>query len=143
MKILAATLLLAAFAVRAEPQTLRFYGYAYDLQSGKYLYTEVYRENVQNGRWISGHTSYYDAGGHRLGEKTLSFAADPYVPLYDLSLPSAGYAEGITEVGAGQVRLFKQTAEKGRQDGSVPRAEVLAAVQDLAATASTSPSVAA
>jgi hypothetical protein len=120
-------LLLAAGAVRAEPQTLRFYGYAYDLQSGKYLYTEVYREEVDGDQWVSGHTSYYAPDGSRLGEKTLSFASDRYVPIYTLDLPSSGYSEGITTIGPDGLHLFKQTREKGRQSGVVAKLDPIVA----------------
>jgi hypothetical protein len=119
--------LLAAGAAHADPQILRFYGYAYDLKSGRYLYTEVYREEIEQGRWISGHTSYYDADGRRLGEKTLSFASDPYVPVYTLELPAVGYSEGISAVGPDGVRMFKQSEGQERQTGSVPKVEPMAA----------------
>jgi hypothetical protein len=120
-------LALAAGAAHADPKTLRFYGYAYDLDSGKYLYTEVYREEIDQGHWLSGHTSYYDAEGKRLGEKTLSFASDPYVPVYTLDLPAVGYTEGISAVGADGVHMFKQSAGHERQAGTVPKAEPMAA----------------
>jgi hypothetical protein len=124
---LAAAWMLAAAAVRADSQTLHFYGYAYDLGSGKYLYTEVYREEIDNGRWVGGHTSYYDAAGKLLGEKTLSFAADPYVPVYTLDLPALGYMEGITHVGKDGIEMFKQSGEQGRQTATIPRTEPMAA----------------
>ncbi len=120
-------LLCAVSAARADSETQRFYGYAYDLATGKYLYTEVYREEIVNDRWLSGHTSYYDADGKRLGEKTLSFAADPYVPVYTLSLPGVGYSEGISKVGPDGVEMFKESREKGRQTGTVPKAGQMAA----------------
>lgn len=119
--------LLVAGAAHADPQVLRFYGYAYDLKSGKYLYTEVYREEIEQGRWTSGHTSYYDAGGTRLGEKTLSFSSDPYIPLYTLDLPALGYSEGITAVGPDGVQLFRQFAGHERQTGTVPHVQPMAA----------------
>ena len=123
----ALSLLLAVSAAQAEPRVERFYGYAYDLSSGKYLYTEVYREEIVNDHWISGHTSYYAADGKRLGEKTLNFAADPYVPVYSLSLPGVGYSEGISKVGADGVQMFKESPEKGRQTGTVPKLYNMAA----------------
>lgn len=120
-------LLLVAGAAGAEPQTLRFYGYAYDLQSGKYLYTEVYREEVDRDQWISGHTSYYAPDGSRLGEKTLSFSSDRYVPVYTLDLPSAGYSEGITSVGPEGLQMFKESRDKGRQEKLVPKLDPIVA----------------
>lgn len=114
-------------AAQADSQVLRFYGYAYDLASGKYLYTEVYREDVQDGRWTGGHTSYYDADGRPLGEKTLSFSADPYIPVYTLNLTTAGYSEGISRVGKDGVDLFKQSAGQDRQAATIPHNEPMAA----------------
>jgi hypothetical protein len=130
MKRLAAAamgLLCAAAAVRADPTQQRFYGYAYDLQTGKYLYTEVYREDLDHDHWIGGHTSYYAADGSKLGEKTLSFAADPYIPVYTLTLPGAGYTEGISQVAADGVQMFKQSDGHPRQTGRVDKHEQMAA----------------
>lgn len=123
----AAALLCAVSAARADTHTERFYGYAYDLASGKYLYTEVYREEIDKDRWVSGHTTYYDAEGRRLGEKTLNFASDPYVPVYTLNLTGVGYSEGISSVGPDGVQMFKESREKGRQTGSVPKVAQMAA----------------
>jgi hypothetical protein len=114
-------------AAQADPQVLRFYGYAYDLASGKYLYTEVYREDVDNGRWISGHTGYYAADGSYLGEKTLNFSGDRYIPVYTLTLPGVGYAEGISKVGKDSIDLIKLSREHGQQSASIPRSEPMAA----------------
>ena len=120
-------LLFAAGAASADPQIERFYGYGYDLQTGKYLYTEVYREDIDQGHWLSGHTSYYDVDGKRLGEKTLNFAADPYVPVYTLTLPGVGYSEGISKVSPDGVEMFKESRDKGRQTGRVDKVVPMAA----------------
>ena len=73
----------------------RFYGYAYDLKSNKYLYTEVHEQVVSGGRWTRGSIGYLAPNGSSLGRKTLDFSADPTVPLYRLD-SSDGYVEGIT-----------------------------------------------
>ena len=114
-------------AAQADTQVLRFYGYAHDQASGKYLYTEVYREDVQDGRWVGGYTKYYDPDGSPLGEKTLSFASDRYIPVYTLDLPGAGYLEGISKVTATGVDMVKQTREHGHQTATTPRTEPMAA----------------
>src|SRR5689334_12345007 len=95
------TLLLLAVAVPAlaEERTLRFYGYAYDLKSGKYLYTEVHEQHAEGDRWLGGTIVYLAPDGREMGRKTLSFSNDPYVPLYRLTLAARGYAEAITGVG--------------------------------------------
>lgn len=127
MKRTLATILLGLCAAMAQAQTERFYGYAYDLDSGKYLYTEVYREDIVNGHWVSGHTTYYDADNKRLGEKTLNFTADPYVPVYTLSLPGVGYSEGITKVTADSVEMFKESREHGRSAATIAHDQPMAA----------------
>lgn len=114
-------------AAQADPQAMHFYGYAYDLATGKYLYTEVYRELVDNGRWISGHTGYYAADGSLLGEKTLSFTSDPYIPVYTLSLPGVGYLEGITKISPDGVDMVKDSREHGHQTATIPHTEPMAA----------------
>jgi hypothetical protein len=99
------SLCLGARGVRAED--LKFYGYAYDLKSGKYLYTEVYHEVAENGRWVSGTTRYYAPDGRLLGDKTLNFTSDPYIPLYTMKLFDEDYIEGILKVDMHGIDLFK------------------------------------
>jgi len=106
---------------------LRFYGYAYDLKSGEYLYTEVYNEELKDG-FLQGCTmKYFAIDGHLLGQKKVEFDADPYLPLYQLDLPSANYSEGITQVGADSIEMFKQSATKPRQTAMVKRTPNMAA----------------
>ncbi|MBL6749995.1 MAG: hypothetical protein ISP90_05700 [Nevskia sp.] len=130
-KWIVAVLCIAAGSAAAAPapaqQTVRFYGYAYDLDTGKYIYTEVYREDIAAGRWVGGETRYYALDGRSLGEKTLSFAKDPYIPVYTLNLPAAGYSEGIADVAAGRVSMFKESRESGRKTGSVDWHQPMAA----------------
>lgn len=92
-----ALLTLAATASAGEPQALRFYGYAYDLQTNRYLYTEVHDARVDGERWLGGTITYYAADGALIGRKTLDFANDPCIPIYRLDLVAHGYAEGITD----------------------------------------------
>lgn len=91
-----AALLAGGFA-RAEGEP--FYGYAYALDTGQYLYTEVHVPKFEGGREISSTISYYAADGSLLGKKPLDYRADPYVPLFRLDLVREGYAEAITAVG--------------------------------------------
>lgn len=76
-----------------------FYGYAYDLDSGDYLYTEVHQPRTEGDREVSSTIRYYAADGSLLGTKTLDYRADPYVPKFRFDLPQEGYAEGITANG--------------------------------------------
>ncbi|WP_020648989.1 hypothetical protein [Solimonas variicoloris] len=82
----------------AGPQPLKFYGYAYDLGSNRYLYTEVHDQRVDGERWLGGTIAYYAADGTRLGRKTLDFSQDPYVPVYRFEMDASGYLEAIFRV---------------------------------------------
>ncbi|MDO9451665.1 MAG: hypothetical protein Q7J29_02275 [Stagnimonas sp.] len=93
-----ALLLMAAatFVARAEGS---FYGYAYDLDSGKYLYTEVHQPVVEGGKEVASTIRYYTPDGKEVGKKTLDYRADAYVPKFRFDLPDEGYAEAITANG--------------------------------------------
>lgn len=118
---------LAAGAAGPEG-THTFRGYAYDLASGDFLYTEVHKPVIAGDRWLGGTIDYYAPDGARIGHKTLDFAQDPYVPVFRLDLATAGgYAEGITAVGADRIELQKKgygsdrmrTASVKRRSGMV------------------------
>ena len=95
MKLTLAVLsMLLATAAQAEVQ--RFYGHAYDLKSGAYLYTEVHAQTVENGRWLGGTIDYFGPKGEKLGHKTLEFQNDEFVPVFRLDL-NYGYMEGISD----------------------------------------------
>lgn len=92
----------------------RFYGYAFDQKSGRYLYTEVHRHVYEDDTWVGGTIRYFGADGQLLGEKTLDFTHDPYVPVFRLSLPGEGYAEGISAVATDSIEVDKQ--KDGRRE---------------------------
>jgi hypothetical protein len=113
---LAASLLLLtvpAMAWAVDAVTARFYGYAYDLDSVKYLYTEVHEQRLLGERWLGGKIRYFSPDGREIGAKTLDFAANPYVPVYDYQLPALHYREAITAVGD-QIAMLKSRGDKTR-----------------------------
>lgn len=115
-------LLLGAIgAARADEQILRFYGYAYDLVSNRYLYTEAHRQRLVDGRWLDGEVRYYAADGSLIGVKTLDFSRDPYVPVYRLDMPETGYFEAITGIGDTVTMAKRRNAAAAVQTASVPR----------------------
>ena len=125
---LAAVLLLAAAAdVFAEAETQRFYGYAYDAKSGRYLYTEVYEVRVDAGRWLSGTTRYLAPDGTSMGERKFSFAQDRTIPIYSLELVADGYREGITSFDADGIEAYKASRDKGRQTATLARVSPMVA----------------
>lgn len=109
MKWLAWLLLLASSAASAQEQIERFYGYAFDLETDRYLYTEAHRQRLVDGRWVDGAIRYYASDGELIGSKTLDFSRDPYVPVYRLDLPKDGYFEAITVVGE-RIEMARRSA---------------------------------
>lgn len=112
-------LLLVATASIAQASG-SFYGYAYDLDSGKYLYTEVHQPSFENGREVASTIRYYTPDGKEVGYKTLDYRADPYVPKYRFDLPGEGYAEGITANGE-SITLLKISGKGKEKRKSIAR----------------------
>lgn len=106
-------LLAASTGAAADTLTRRFYGYAYDLDTGRYLYTEVHEQRFEGDRWLGGSIRYVAPDGREIGVKVLDFAADPFVPVYDYQLPQLGYREGITAVG-GRITMHRTSGGKTR-----------------------------
>lgn len=97
-RLLAAALLSCACPTGAEDAVVRFYGYAFDLESNEYAFTEIIEQRMANGQWIGGSTGYVLPDGREIGRKTLDFSRDPFVPAFRLTLGD-GYAEGISDNG--------------------------------------------
>ena len=125
--IVSMMLLAIATEAFAETETQRFYGYAYDAKSGRYLYTEVYEVRVDAGRWLSGTTRYVAPDGMAMGERKFSFAQDRFIPIYSLELVADDYREGITKVEAGGIEAYKASKDKGRQNATLARVSAMAA----------------
>ena len=118
------TLLLLAAAAGATQASEAFYGYAYDLASGKYLYTEVHSPVFEGGKEVASTIRYYTPDGKEIGKKTLDYRADAYVPKFRFDLPGEGYAEAIT--GNGETIDMLKISGKGKEKRkSIPRAEGL------------------
>lgn len=98
-RVLALLGLLLTLPALAAPQTQRFYGYAYDLETDRHLYTEVHEQKMDGERWLGGSIGYYLPDGRRIGYKTLDFSKDAFVPVFRLDLELEGYMEGITDNG--------------------------------------------
>lgn len=109
--LLAAALLAVATNLQAAPAetTLTFRGYAYDLSSNRFLYTELHEQQIEGERWLGGSIVYVAPDGAELGRKSLDFRQDPYVPVYRLDLKArGGYMESITAVTAETIAMAKR-----------------------------------
>jgi hypothetical protein len=125
MKLRLAALLTLCLPALLHAETFRFYGHAYELDSGRYLYTEVHEQEIVDERWLRGRIRYFDPQGQLIGDKTLDFSADPFIPVYRLELPYKDYAEGISQVGK---RLTLYKSSKGeRREKTLDRRDGMAA----------------
>lgn len=125
MKLRLTALILLGLPGLLHAETFRFYGHAYELDGGRYLYTEVHEQEIVDERWLRGRIRYFDPQGQLIGSKTLDFSADPFIPVYRLELPYKDYAEGIREVGK-TVTLYK-SGKDGRREKVLDRRAGMAA----------------
>lgn len=112
-------LLLAGMALGARAEA-GFYGYAYDLQNGKYLYTEVHQPVFEGGKEVASTIRYLSPNGQEIGKKTLDYRADAYVPKFRFDLPGEGYAEAITANGQ-SIELLKISGKGKEKRKSIQR----------------------
>lgn len=111
---------LAAIASESSGQTIRFVGEARDLKTGEFLYTEAHEQRFENGRWVQGLITYRTPAGESIGEKSLDFRNDPFVPEMRMRLPGMSYEEAISRVdGSGAVVYAQRGSE--RKEGRISR----------------------
>lgn len=118
MNIALACLLSAGVAAPTGDATVRTVGYAYDLETNQYLFTELSEDRFAGGRWAGGWVSYIGPDGREFGHKVAQPGNDSLVPLYSLTFPQPAYTEGITGNGEQIVML--------RRDGETPRTGTIA-----------------
>lgn len=122
-------LLLCAASAWAQdgPRTARFYGYAFDLESNRYLYTELHEQRLDGQRWYGGTIRYFWPDGRQFGHKTLDFSADPGVPLYRMDQTDIGYSEGVVHIGAKEIELMRREPGENEERERVEREPLMAA----------------
>lgn len=111
---------LVAGLAQAEVREVTYLGYATEQGSGRYLYTEVHRHRYDGPRWLGGQIRYHGPDGRLLGEKSLDFRADPYVPISTYVLRNPAYEERILGVDANGIRMQK-VADGRRTQKTLPR----------------------
>ena len=122
MRVFAALLaLMFSLNSHAAEETLRFYGYAYDLKTQAHLYTEVHQQQVREGRWRGGTITYFDPAGKKIGAKTLDFSKDPYVPVFRTDLFYKDYYESITDITADGITLSVKHTGKAPETKTIRR----------------------
>jgi hypothetical protein len=69
-------------------------GFAYDKQTGKFLYSETHREVVKDGRLVTNTVSYRDHAGNVFAEKYINFERSLTMPDFQLVNAGNGHVEG-------------------------------------------------
>jgi hypothetical protein len=117
----AVVMLMPVFAMAEQ-----FTSTAYDLKTGKVLYTEHYDVQSDNGRWVSGTTRYLSPSGQQIAERKFDFSIDRYVPVYSLEQSMPEYREGITRIENGKIELF-MVRDGERKSASIDRVKEMVA----------------
>lgn len=81
--------------VQAEVMTR--VGYAYDKQTGKFLYSETHHEVKQNGRVAKATVTYRDARGKVFAEKYIDYKKSLVMPDFHLVNEENGHVEGARD----------------------------------------------
>jgi len=122
------TLGVGCLPLLAAAETPRFYGYATHLDTGKYLYTELHEQQVENGQLQTATISYFDVAGKLVSKKTLDYRQNRTIPLFRAESPEQGYVEALRGISGGKLDLLKVTREKGEQTKAldIPKGAVAA-----------------
>jgi len=93
------------FPIWAEKPTFHYLGKAYDLNTGKYLYSDNHLEFFTNGKHLYSEITYKDSNGNPFAKKHIEYDKNPLVPTFNTEDFRDGYLEGA-DVKGKQVRLF-------------------------------------
>ena len=100
MKHLAILLTAALFIPALSAQTLKIRGYAYDLKSGKYLYSERHKEVYKKGNHAYSDVYYVDPKGKTIAYKRITFTKSKTAPDYKLTDYRIGLIESARKAGS-------------------------------------------
>ncbi|MBU45259.1 MAG: hypothetical protein CMN76_18755 [Spirochaetaceae bacterium] len=108
-----AILFFAGSALQA--QVVRYRSNAYDIQSGKYMYTENHAEHWQNGKHAYSIVTYTDPQGQVMAVKKIVFTGSKVAPNYDLSDKRSGLEEGARVNGNSVSVYYKPSASESKK----------------------------
>ncbi len=107
--------IIALIALADSPNALSveaarsYRGNAKDLRTGIPLYVEEHQEEMVGGRKVRLLTVFRDASGDIIAERSVDYAADPFVPTFRFEDKRSGYVEGAESVSGG-VRLYSRAS---------------------------------
>lgn len=95
----------------ATEQVVKYRGDAYDLETGKFIYSENHSEYRKDGVHIYSRVSYRDASGKEFASKIITFQPNRQQPTYELRDMRDGYLEGIKREGGQTIYYARRKAE--------------------------------
>lgn len=105
------SLLLIAVINNVQAEIRERVGYAYDKQTGEFLYSETHREVMKNGRLVSNTIAYRDLDGELFAEKYIDFQKSLVMPDFHLVNSENGHVEGARG-GVDQLKVhFRQLSD--------------------------------
>ncbi len=92
--------------------TLKFRGDAYDLSTGKFVYSENHAEFYKDGKHAYSRVSYRDPAGKEFASKIITFLPNRTQPTYELRDSRDGYVEGIRREAGGTIYYARRKADE-------------------------------
>jgi hypothetical protein len=105
--------------VEAAEQVERFRGEAYDLATGKFVYSENHSAYYNGGVHVYSRVSYRDPSGREFASKTIRFQPNKLQPTYELRDTRDGYVEGIRREGGQTVYYARRKTDQPMQAKAV------------------------
>ncbi|TFH48710.1 MAG: hypothetical protein E4H01_05800, partial [Lysobacterales bacterium] len=94
-------------------------GYAYDKQTGAFLYSETHREVQKDGRIVTNTVSYRDGAGNVFAEKHIDFQRCLTMPDFHLVNAENGHEEGARSADERLDVHFRQLSDTDARAASV------------------------
>ena len=94
-------------------------GYAYDKQTGEFLYSETHREALKDGRLVTNTVSYRDGAGKVFAEKYVDFQRSLTMPDFHLVNAGNGHVEGARGTDERLDVHFRQLSDTDARAASV------------------------
>jgi hypothetical protein len=120
-RTIVATFAIAALAAMdvAYAEVSERVGFAYDKQTGKFLYSETHREVMKDGRLVSNTVSYRDHAGNVFAEKHINFERSLTMPDFHLVNADNGHVEGARGTDERLNVHFRELSDSGVREASV------------------------
>lgn len=109
----------APVSAQLQDGTISFRSRAYDLNTGKFLYTENHTERWRGGKHVSSTVVYRKPGGEVIASKTITFAGDRTAPDFRLEDKRSQLVEAAKKVGGGRIQTQFRPAEGGEMQTAV------------------------